>query len=470
MQFSDISFWPLFLVFLAIYALLKKSSRVAMLLYVIAFSLLFFYMANGWLMLLLPLASIVTWGLTRVLSRSDKESLRKGLLTLIIVLDLIPLIYYKYTNFFVDVVNQMFATNFSLLSLALPIGISFFTFQAISYSVDVYKGKFTLQVSFVEFLFYLSFFPLLLAGPITRAGHFFPQIVKDREVSSRTLYLGVWLVMLGMLKKCVLADYLAQFNNWVFDDPFTYSGFECLMGLFGYSVQIYCDFSGYSDLSIGIAAMMGFYLRDNFNFPYRSTNIAEFWHRWHISLSTWFRDYFYIPLGGNRKGSFRTYLNNFLTMLLAGLWHGASWMFIIWGAIHGLGLVVNKLSKPLLVKLPKNKWVATGSWLLTMAFVTFAWIFFRSTSVGNAMDLLSRCITDFDIAYLPYFINARPWWCIFLLIPMACMLIGSRRYSRLQTRFICSPWFVKLILFSMAVQLVIQFHTSSVQPFIYYQF
>lgn len=457
MQFTDLSFWALFIAFLAIFAVLRNTAwlrclqRNAVLLYVIAFSLVFFYMANGWFMILLPATALVTWGLVKIMSEEKRNDQRKFLLGFAIVLDLLPLIYFKYSNFYI-------------------IGISFFTFQAISYAVDVYRGKFTEKVTLIEYLFYLSFFPLLLAGPITRAGHFFPQIRVVKNVSSRLLYLGVWLVMLGMIKKCVFADYLAQYNNWIFDSPMTYSGFECMMGILGYTVQIYCDFSGYSDLSIGIAAMMGIRLRDNFNFPYRSTSVTEFWRRWHISLSTWFRDYFYIPLGGNRRGKFRTYLNNFLTMVLAGVWHGATWMFVLWGAIHGLGLVVNKLCKGVFPSVHSNWLTKSFSWLLTFVYVTIAWVFFRATSVENACLVLSRSVTDFDIAYFTYFIEARPWWCVFLIIPMLCMLIGERRFVRLQTRFIMMPWIVKLLLFTLAVQVVIQFHTSSVQPFIYYQF
>jgi D-alanyl-lipoteichoic acid acyltransferase DltB (MBOAT superfamily) len=476
--FSDITFWLVFIFFLAIYAFVRRYSRMGMVLYVTAFSLLFFYLANGWLMLLLPVVALVAWCSGRVLAGMHKGSdsapihnwKDRLMLAVAVIVILSPLLYFKYTNFFLSSLNSIIASNFSLLKIALPIGISFFTFQAISYVVDVYRGRFTMKVTFLEFLFYLSFFPLLLAGPITRAKTLLPQIRKPAKISERCLYMGLWLVMIGLLKKCVIADYIAQYNDWVFSSPPTYSGFECMMGILGYTVQIYCDFSGYSDISIGIAALMGFRLLDNFSFPYSAPNPSEFWHRWHISLSTWFRDYVYIPLGGNRCSHARTYFNNIITMLVAGLWHGSTWMFVLWGGIHGLGLVIHKAFKPWLNRLPDNRWVNGISIVLTFFFVAIAWVFFRSESVASACQLLSRSVTDFDIAYLIPFVKARPWWCVLTIIPLVAQAVGRRGFLRLQTRFILLPWIVKLLLFLLAVQVILQFQTSNVQPFIYYQF
>lgn len=476
--FSDITFWMVFIFFLAIYAFIRRYSRMGMVLYVAAFSLLFFYLANGWLMVLLPAVALVAWWAGHMLAAMQRERgdtvshsrKDRSLLTLAIVIILLPLLYFKYSNFFLSSINAVFSSNFGLLEVALPVGISFFTFQAISYVVDVYRGRFTMQVSLLEFLFYLSFFPLLLAGPITRAHVLLPQVRKPSAISERCLYMGLWLVMIGLVKKCVIADYIAQYNDWVFSSPATYSGFECVMGILGYTVQIYCDFSGYSDISIGIAALMGFHLLENFSFPYSAPSPSEFWHRWHISLSTWFRDYVYIPLGGNRCSRVRTYLNNIITMLVAGLWHGSTWMFVLWGGIHGLGLVVHKAFKPLLSRVPDNRWTNGLAVVLTFIFVAVAWVFFRSESVASACQLLSRSVVDFDIAYLIPFVKARPWWCVLTLVPLAAQAIGRRGFQRLQTRFILLPWIVKLLLFLLTIQLILQFQTSNVQPFIYYQF
>lgn len=475
LQFSDFSFWLVFLFFLAFYALIRRYSRVGMLLYVVAFSLLFFRLANGWLMLLLPSVALVSWAVGLVIGpnrqgNANDEWLRKLTLTVAILVILLPLIYYKYSNFIISTINTLVSGNFRFLDLILPVGISFFTFQAISYVVDVYRGRFTMQVSFLEYLFYLSFFPLLLAGPITRAETLLPQIRRHHPVSEHCLYLGLWLVVLGLIKKCLIADYIAQYNDWIFDSPLSYSGFECLMGIFGYTVQIYCDFSGYSDMSIGIAALLGFRLNDNFSFPYRAENLSQFWRRWHISLSTWFRDYLYIPLGGNRCGVARTYLNNIITMLVAGLWHGASWMFVLWGGIHGVGMVLNKLFKPALRRLPDNRFVHFSSVFVTFLFVAFAWVFFRSDSWDKACQLLAHTITDFDMAYFLPFVQARPWWCLLVALPLLAQSISDRGFQRLQMRFVCLPWWVKLIVFALTLQIIVQFSTSNVQPFIYYRF
>lgn len=473
MLYTDFPFWVALVLFLAIYYLLRHHSRWGMVLYVLAFNMLFFWWANGWMMLLLPLVAVVSWWVGHVLRESDDvkdKRLRRFTLGFAIVVILLPLFYYKYSHFFLSSLNDLFSSRLSFRDLVLPIGISFFSFQSISYVVDVYRRRFTERVGFIDYFFYLSFFPLLLAGPITRAGTLLPQLKRLGQVSERWLYVGYWLVMLGLLKKCVIADYIAQYNDWIFDAPMAYSGFECLMGILGYSVQIYCDFSGYSDMSIGIASLMGFYLPDNFSFPYRAQNISDFWRRWHISLSTWFRDYVYIPMGGNRCGRARTYINNTITMLVAGLWHGASWMFVLWGAMHGLALAFHKMLQPVLRKLPSKGVVRVFSCLFTFIFVTVSWVFFRSTSVADACSLLIRSVADFDIAYLWPFLKVRPWWMTLMILPLLAQFVSDRGFRRLQTRFVCLPWLVKLLMFAVAIQIMLQFRTSNVSPFIYSQF
>ena len=469
MNFLSIGFWLAFCVFFLVYICFRQWSRKAMLLWVIAFDLFFFWKANGWLMLLLPATAAVNYFLTEAMRRARRG--RGWLLTLTILADLSALVYFKYSGFFVEgILNPLLNSNFAVGDIVLPIGISFYTFQAISYSVDVYRGKYDGHPDFLEFCFYLSFFPLLLAGPITRAGRFLPQIRRAEPATRHELRLGLWLIILGLLKKGVLADYLAVYNNLAFDSPSSYSGYELLMAAVGYTMQIYLDFSGYSDLSIGIASLMGFRLDDNFLFPYRSVNLTEFWRRWHISLSTWFRDYVYIPLGGNRKGKARTLLNNFLTMVVAGLWHGSTWMFVIWGALHGLGLVVHKLCRPWLRKIPDNGLSKAFGWLLTMAFVTVCWVFFRAGSLQDCQEIFTRIGTTFDLAYVAPFWAARRLWCILLAVSIAGLLIPPRLYNRAQARFTRLPWVVIFLVFVFAVQLVIQLRAGDIQPFIYYQF
>ena len=275
---------------------------------------------------------------------------------------------------------------------------------------------------------------------------------------------------MGLVKKALVADYIAQYNNWIFEDPMGFSGFEGAMGVLGYTLQIYLDFSGYSDMSIGIAAIMGFQLRENFNFPYQSLNLTEFWRRWHIALSTWFRDYVYIPLGGNRKGKFRTYLNCFISMLLSGLWHGASWMFVIWGAMHGVGLIIHKACKGWLDKIPNTWYVKIIATFITFVFVMVAWVFFRSSSVDTAVTLLNHIAVDFSWDYLPPFVSTRLMWTLFLVLGFALHGLRKSHSEKLKDWFVRSPWLVKLVIFILVMQLVINLRQDNVQPFIYAQF
>jgi D-alanyl-lipoteichoic acid acyltransferase DltB (MBOAT superfamily) len=468
--FSSGTFWLLFLVFLSIYALLYQREK-SMMLYVIAFSLFFYYKTNGVFTLLLFLTALLGWGLAKKMSTTQNQRKKKGLLTVSLVLTAGILAYFKYAGFLVHTFNDLFQTNFSIGTIFLPVGISFYTFQSISYLVDVYKGKVEARASLVSYLFYLSFFPLLLAGPIVRAPHFFPQLKNRYRVNSKMLYLGLWLILMGLIKKAILADYIAQFTNLALDSPEQYGGFEVFMGIIGYSMQIYLDFAGYSDMAIGLGALLGFDLGENFRSPYRATNMTEFWHRWHISLSTWLRDYIYIPLGGNRKGNFRKYINNMVTMLIGGLWHGASWMFVGWGALHGAGLIVHKLSQPILKRLPQNNVTTVTLWGFNYSFILLTWVFFRCTSWEIGSAVLSRIFTAFDWAYAPLFLQVRLGWCIALVIALVGSIgISQKRYEWMRDLFIRAPWWVKLISFTLVVQCVVQLQSSNVQPFIYSQF
>lgn len=469
MDYTHLNVEILLVAFLAVYTLLKSWSRTAMMLYVVAFNLYFAYQLNGAIMWLLPATACFNYALTQEMRRHEGRE-RKLILSAVVVVDLAVLAYFKYATFLLnDVIGAMLRTNFSIGSIALPVGISFYTFQAISYAVDVYKRKFTMDdITLLEYCFYLTFFPLLLAGPITRAKNLLPRLRRNQQASSRMVWTGLWLIMLGLVKKDMLSDYIGQFTTWVFDAPQTFSGFENVAALLGYPVQIYFDFSGYSDLSIGCAAILGFWLPDNFRFPYRSLSLTGFWRRWHISLSTWFRDYVYIPLGGNRKGTWRMYLNNFLTMLVAGLWHGASWMFVIWGALHGLGLAVHKFfSRQLGRQIPPTPWGNALSWLITYVYVCFAWSFFRAKSMSVLGDMYSKIASDFSWDYLVPFVTARTMWTVCLVAAMLSYLIPERAYTRLQLRFITLPWAVKFVVFVVCVQLAVEVAQEDVQPFIY---
>lgn len=469
MIFSSGVFWALFLIFLPVFAILRQR-RWQMIVFVVAFSLFFYYKSSGFFFLMLTATSILDWVLSKAMIRTSSKALKRTCVAVSLCASLGLLAYFKYANFFLWNWNQMVQGNFQPLDIILPVGISFYTFQSVSYMIDVYKGKVQPTATWIEYAFYLSFFPALVAGPIVRADYFLPQIRESRHASFEEMCSGLWLIILGVIKKSIIADYIAQYNDLIFDAPGTYSGFETLMGVLGYTMQIYCDFSGYSDMAIGIALIMGFKLAKNFDFPYKSKNLSEFWRRWHISLSTWLRDYVYIPLGGNRKGVFRMYLNNFLTMLIGGLWHGAAWKFVFWGAMHGIGLAVHKACKPWLDRLPDNRIVRILSWMLTMSAVSLLWIYFRAASWDDACEIVKSIFCDFSFSMVVPFIETRYIWLIMMSVIIIAHALPSRLWESAGNAFVRSPWLVKLLIFVVVIQTVIEFRAADVAPFIYFQF
>lgn len=469
MLFSSGLFWVLFLLFLPIYSLLKEK-RAQMIIFVVAFSLYFYYKSSGFFFLMLIGTSLVDWLVSRWMAKVKGKGGRRVLLCFSILLSLSILGYFKYANFFLWNWNMMVEGNFQPLDIILPVGISFYTFQSISYVVDVYKGKIKPTDTWIEYLFFLSFFPALVAGPIVRADYFLPQLKENKPATNDDIWGGLWLIIVGIVKKAIIADYISQYNDLIFNDPGLYTGVQTLMGVLGYTMQIYCDFSGYSDMAIGLALIMGFKLGINFDSPYQSRNLTEFWRRWHISLSSWLRDYVYIPLGGNRKGTVRTYVNNFLTMLIGGLWHGAAWKFVFWGAMHGLGLAVHKACKPLLKKIPDNWFTIFISWAITFVYVSLLWVFFRAQSFEDSILIIGNIFVDFDWNQIPQFFEIRMVWCIMMIALVVMHFIPQRVADKAQVAFIKSPWTIKLACFLIVVQLVIEFMSEEVAPFIYFQF
>lgn len=469
MLFSSGLFWLLFILFVPLYALVKRS-KTRMVLFVVCFSLFFYYKSSGFFFLLLIATSIVDWSLSRLIVNAKTRGRKLALMWTSITLSLGVLGYFKYANFFLWNWNAMVQGNFQPLDIILPVGISFYTFQSISYIVDVYKERIRPTDSWLDYLFFLSFFPALVAGPIVRADYFLPQIRENRRATSEDIWGGLWLILVGILKKAVIADYIAQYNDLIFNDPQTYTGVQTLMGVLGYTMQIYCDFSGYSDMAIGLALIMGFRLGINFDSPYQSTNLTEFWRRWHISLSSWLRDYVYIPLGGNRKGTLRTYLNNFLTMLIGGLWHGAAWKFIFWGAMHGIGLAVHKACRPILARIPDNGWTKALFGTMTFVYVSLLWVFFRAADFSDSLLIIGNIFVDFEWRQLLGFVDARPVWCVMMAALTTAHFIPQRKMDSWQERFVRAPWIVKFVAFVIVVQLVVEFMTAEVAPFIYFQF
>jgi alginate O-acetyltransferase complex protein AlgI len=344
----------------AIFTVIYKKARWRNL-FLFGFSLFFYFKSGGYYFWLLILSTVIDYYCGSAIYKAASKTKKRVFLILSLTSNLGLLAFFKYSTYFVSLINGAIGTelkainfmsvlangfggSYDIYTILLPVGISFYTFQTLSYSIDIYRGSLKPASNIIDFGFFVTFFPQLVAGPIVRASEFFPQMSKPFHLTRQILGSSMFLIMAGLFKKAVISDYISvNFVDPVFSNPLAYSGFSNLMAIYGYAVQIYCDFSGYSDMAIGIAALFGFKLPLNFNSPYKALSITDFWRRWHISLSSWLRDYLYISLGGNRKGKIRTYVNLMITMLLGGLWHGAATRFIIWGGLHGAALAVHKM-------------------------------------------------------------------------------------------------------------------------------
>lgn len=473
--FSSGLFLFLFTAFAVFYYLLRNTITLRIL-YVTLFSLFFYYKSSGIYFLLLIFTATSDFLIARAMSRCTNSRHRKYLVALSLCVNLGMLTYFKYTNFLGEIFQGLFSMQMDFDKIFLPVGISFFTFQSISYIIDIYRKQIEPLKQWHDYLFYISFFPQLVAGPIVRAKDFIPQIHKPVFVSSEMFGRGVFLILIGLFKKAIISDYISlNFVDRIFDQPLLYSGLENLIGVYGYALQIYCDFSGYSDMAIGIALLLGFHFNDNFDSPYKSATITEFWRRWHISLSSWLKDYLYISLGGNKKGKFRTYQNLFTTMLLGGLWHGASWQFLFWGCLHGTSLAIHKA---VMSHFPSFK--STGAemtvWrrflgvLFTFHLVCFGWIFFRARSFETGWEVINRIFTAFNPQIFWQFMGG--YKIVFSLILLGYFLHFTPKSWELKAYKIstASPLYIKAIVTAILIVLVMQMKSSEIQPFIYFQF
>ncbi len=474
--FSSGVFLFLFAAFLVGYNALRGRTNLRIL-YVIAFSLYFYYKSSGIYFLLLVAVAASDYLIAHALHRTSWQWLRRLLVTLSVAVNLSLLGYFKYTNFLIDIADNIFGAGFlEFQNIFLPVGISFFVFQSMSYTIDIYRRQLTPLGNPFDYLFYLSFFPQLVAGPIVRARDFIPQIRKAPVVTRQMFGTAVFLIVVGLFKKAVVSDYISlNFVDRIFDEPLLYTGFECLVGIHAYALQIYCDFSGYSDMAIGIALLMGFRFPKNFDAPYRSATITEFWRRWHISLSTWLRDYLYISLGGNRHGRLRTYLNLMLTMLLGGLWHGAATRFVLWGALHGGALALHKLwLEKVRGARPTGEGMSLvarlGGMLLTFNLVCLGWLLFRAESMQTVSLMLHQIIYNFNAAMIPQVIEG--YRAIFLLILVGYLLhLLPESIDNLARRIVtAAPLILQVLLVAAMVWCVMQVKSSDIQPFIYFQF
>jgi len=420
MVFTSFVFVKFFLIVLAVLAICRTrwQRQFAILLA----SVVFYGYWNPYYLFLLATPSVIDYVCALFISETEDPSRRKLWLMCSVASNLGLLGYFKYANFFAQNFARLAGRDISALNILLPVGISFYTFKTMSYTIDVYRRQIEPCRSWWKYAMFVTYFPELVAGPIVRASVFLPQMTRSLRPSWPRAYVGLQLVALGFSKKLLVADRLAKFVDFIFAHPSLYSTSTVWSGVIAYSLQIYCDFSGYSDIAIGISRIIGFDLPENFNMPYSSTSITEFWRRWHITLSLWLKDYLYIPLGGNRKGKIRTYINLTITMLLGGLWHGASWTFVAWGALHGLALAAHKLW---LDTSENRTWKVPGvvSWAATYIYVCFCWVLFRARDFQSAMVIMRKMV-GINSAGVHY---VYLW--LYLILPFVVMAHLIGRYA-----------------------------------------
>jgi len=533
--FLELGFWVFFALVLIGFASLERKLALRNA-YLMLVSWFFYYHTSQWYVVLLIFTTSVDFGVAHALHRSDKPWLRKFLLALSVVSNLGVLFFFKYAYFAADVWNDLtglawnptpfwagwsnasLGTDFVEDMILLPVGISFYTFQCLSYTIDVYRRNLEPVARFTDFAFYVSFFPQLVAGPIVRASDFVPQLYQPYRVTRAQFGLGLFWIVNGLLKKVILADFLAvHLVDRIFSQPTLYTGWENALGLLAYTMQVYADFSGYTDIAIGIALWMGFTLAQNFNSPYKASSVGEFWKRWHMSLSSWLKDYLYIPLGGNRSGSVASYLlifaglfgfaltatsslvsyllagvvlvflllyqfipafrrgfntnvNLMLTMLLGGLWHGASWNFMVWGGLNGLGLLAHKQwsrIRPYRVE----GWMVRGlGVLITLLFITFTRIWFRAPDWSTAMSIVNQLSTGWNV--IPSLAMLAAWWrpALILALGFAIHWIPERHKAWYRDRFANLNPILLAVLSLVSILVAYQFMAAESQPFIYFQF
>ena len=472
MSFVSLAFVLLFAFSYVICRLVQTRQQKHLVLLIASY--IFYAYWDARFLLLLILQTYISYFLAKKIEVAQTRQQGKRLMLLGVSISLGILGFFKYFNFFVG----SFATVFGIKSLGalniiLPVGISFYTFQALSYLIDVYRDKLKASERFVDLSMYISFFPQLVAGPIVRASDFLPQMEEDRPMTRDNLIEGLQIFLFGLIKKIVIADRLAVCVDAVFASPVSYSGLSLFLAVVAYSIQIYCDFSGYSDMAIGIAKTFGYDLCKNFDMPYISKNPTEFWRRWHISLSTWLRDYLYISLGGNRKGKLRTKINLMLTMLLGGLWHGANWQMVFWGALHGGALVVHKTFREqvdahnLQAKNRVLKGVLTGLSVLGMyLFTCVCWVFFRAQSFTVATTILTRIVTG--AAGVQYYFVFTFLFAAIIGVATVIAVVKNHGHGYYPVLNLNKFWPKVLLLF--VILMTIMFFYAGDTAFIYFQF
>ncbi len=537
LDFTQMSFWIFFVIVYAGFALTYKRLFIRNL-FLFLVSCFFYYKTSGLFVMLLLFSTVTDFYFGRQIDKSQDEGHRKLFVTLSVCLNLFVLSYFKYAYFFTDAYNTIFHTDhkvfnylaywgngfhskgyFSVDEIVLPVGISFYTFQTISYTVDIYRRKLKSLDSILDFGLYVTFFPQLVAGPIVRAEEFVPQLLRPTQITKEDFNRATYFIFKGLIKKMLFANFIAvEFLDRVFEMPTMYSGFTNLMALVGYSLQVYGDFAGYTDIAIGLALLMGFELPRNFNSPYKAINTGDFWKRWHISLSTWLKDYLYIPLGGNRTGSWAsvtialvlvsvaligvgnpyfsliigllllggtllamkserfqhyitTNINLMLTMVLGGLWHGASWKYILWGGINGLGIVFYKLWRKVSPYEHSTHWLA-HFWKVfsTFIFIVFVRLYFRGEDMERIGQFYDQLWNNMDLSssgqVLWYFRDA---FAVILLGYTVHWLPQSLK-DKIEEAYYQSPIWVKALIMAVVAVICYQTFSNDAPAFIYFQF
>ncbi|MCL2434848.1 MAG: MBOAT family protein [Lentimicrobiaceae bacterium] len=549
--FTQFYFWAFFALVFAGLTLLKNKILLRNTFLMFA-SLFFYFKTSGLFVILLLFTTLNCFWVGKKIDTTENIQHRKWFVFLGIFVNLLLLAYFKYAYFFTSVYNSMFNTNveivnylalwtnqctgssyFDVGNILLPVGISFYTFQSISYVIDVYRRQVAHVSNFLNFGLFVTFFPGLVAGPIIRASQFVPQLYKKFFLSRKQFGIAVFWILNGLMKKIILSDYIAvNFVDRVIENPQLFTSFENFFAIFCYSLQVYADFSGYTDIAIGVAMLMGFYMPKNFDAPYKATNPGDFWKRWHISLSTWLKDYLYIPLGGNRKGKFRTNVNLMITMLLGGLWHGASWNFVLWGGLNGVGILIFKgwrsinnrkrlfvtlfffllslllyllfpvpafkialiwtgiiclgasltyLYIDVLTKKPLPKLNRVWSIFLTFIFITFTRLFFRTGSNltpseqtthawNTAKAMINQIGGSWNWAQIPEIMATYKSVFLLFALGMTIHWLPGRWKRWYRINFTLLPLWVIGVAVVVSVFIVYQFITADLQPFIYFQF
>ena len=428
-------------------------------------------------LILIAGSTVADYLLSNAIGKSKNDRKRKKLLSISLILNLSLLLAFKYFDFLADSFNEILTTSdnsykIKLLNLALPVGISFYTFQTMSYTIDVYNRKIKPEKHFGIFALFVSFFPQLVAGPIERASNLLPQFKRDTFIDYNRFASGAQLILWGLLKKALIADRVGLIANEIFNNHEDYQGFTLIIGVICFAFQIYCDFSGYSDIAIGTARVFGYDLMKNFKSPYFASSLTDFWRRWHISLSTWFKDYVYIPIGGNKVLKWRWYFNLWITFLISGIWHGANWTFVLWGAIHGFGLVIENI---LSYKRSDKFLLFKKLWIFSL--ICLAWIFFRANTISDAFTIIGNILSfdHYNTSQLSLYIvptNKNAVFSMDFILAYAGIftLLFTEHQLIVKNRWRLIPKNIKLVLFSVATVAFLLLGVFDINEFIYFQF